>query len=346
VPGHDIITIGASAGGVETLISLVRGLPFNLPAAIFVVVHFPPHSSSLLPDILNSNSSLPAGHAQHGELIQTGRIYVATSDYHLLVRRGAIHIVRGPRENHCRPAIDPLFRSAALAYGPRVIGVILSGTLGDGTAGLFAVKEQGGIAIVQDPQDALFPEMPRNAMSYVQCDYVVPVADLADLLIRLSHEPVEEISMVSNDMEKESAVAEIDLAAIENQEKPGVPSTFACPDCGDTLWELQDGELLRFRCRTGHAFSSESLLAVQNEALEGALWAALRGLEENAALAQRVAARTRASRLDLAADKLEQQAKKAQEQAAIIRQLLLSSQAVQDEKTPLETNREKNRAGD
>ena len=223
MPGHDIITIGASAGGVETLISLVRGLPFNLPAAVFVVVHFPPHSPSLLPDILNRNGSLPAGHAQHGELIQTGRIYVATPDYHLLVRRGAIHIVRGPRENHCRPAIDPLFRSAALAYGPRVIGVILSGTLGDGTAGLFAVKEQGGIAIVQDPQDALFPEMPHNAMFYVQCDYVVPLADLADLLVRLSHEPVEEISMVSSDMEKESAVAEIDMATIENQEKPESP---------------------------------------------------------------------------------------------------------------------------
>jgi len=269
LPTHDIIVVGASAGGVEALITLVQKLPANFPAALFVVVHFPAQSPSVLPRILNRAGPLPAAHARHEEVIQPGRIYVAVPDHHLLLHSGVVHVVRGPKENHCRPAIDPLFRSAAVAYGPRVIGVILSGSLGDGTAGLLTVKQRGGVAIVQDPVDALFPEMPRTALEYINADYVLPTAEIAPMLVRLAHEPVAEIlsQIVSNNDKLEIALAEANMATIENEGRPSAPSVYACPDCGGTLWELQDGDLLRFRCRTGHAFSAESLLSVQAEAL-------------------------------------------------------------------------------
>ena len=326
LPTHDIIVVGASAGGVEALLTFVRELPADLPAALFVVLHSPAQSPSVLPRILNRAGRLRAVHARHDEVIEPGRIYVAVPDHHLLVHRGVIHVVRGPKENHCRPAIDPLFRSAAVAYGPRAVGVLLSGSLGDGTVGLVTMKQRGGVAIVQDPADALFPEMPRNALEYIDADYVLPAAAIAPVVVRLAYEPVGEVptEIVSNNDKKEIALAEANMATIENKEKPGIPSVFGCPECGGTLWELQEGELLRFRCRTGHAFSADSLLSVQAEALEGALWAALRGLEENAALARRLAERIRSRKLKLAAKSFEERALTAEQQAAIIRKVLVS----------------------
>jgi len=322
---HDIIVIGASAGGVETLIELVRELPADFSASVFVVLHFPAHISSAMPQILTRVGPLPAAHARHGEVIRPGRIYVAVPDHHLLVHREAVHVVRGPQENRCRPAIDPLFRSAAVAYGSRVVGVILSGSLYDGAAGLFAVKQHGGVAIVQDPHEALFPDMPRNALEYVEVDHVLPLAQIAPLLVRLSQEQAKGIPVAvkSEPEEKELAVVEADMAAIETKEKPGTPSVFGCPECGGTLWDLQDGELLRFRCRIGHAFSADSLLSVQAEALEAALWAALRGLEENASLAQRMADSARARNLTLAATRFEERVRIVEQQARIIRDVLV-----------------------
>lgn len=182
---HDIIVIGASAGGVEALKHLVAALPADLPAAVFIVVHFPPDSISMLPSILNWYGPLPATTAQNNEPIQTGHIYVAPPDYHLLVRDGTMQVYRGPRENHTRPAIDPLFRSAAQMYAGRVIGVLLSGMLNDGTAGLIEIKRQEGLAIVQDPEEALFPDMPRSAIKNVAVDYVLPLAHIAPVLTRL-----------------------------------------------------------------------------------------------------------------------------------------------------------------
>jgi two-component system chemotaxis response regulator CheB len=327
LPTHDIIVIGASAGGVEVLGSLVSGLPADFPAAVFVVVHFPAQSPSVLPRILTRAGPLPAAHARHNEVIEPGRIYVATPDCHLLVHPGVVHVVRGPRENHCRPAIDPLFRSAALAYGPRVVGVILSGVLGDGTAGLLSVKQRGGVTIVQDPADALFPEMPRNAMEYVKVNYVLPRTDIAPTLVRLAHETVVDgpAAAASEGQRQEVALAEVAMATIETEKRSGTPSVFGCPECGGTLWELEDGELLRFRCRTGHAFSSDSLFTVQSEALEGALWAALRGLEENAALAHRMAARARERNFARSAENFAERARAAEQQAAIIRKVLVES---------------------
>jgi two-component system chemotaxis response regulator CheB len=326
---HDIIVIGASAGGVEALLSLVRGLPTDFPATLFVVTHVPAQGSSMLPQLLTRAGPLPATHAQHGETVQPGHIYVARPDHHLLVQDGVTHVARGPKENHCRPAIDPLFRSAAASYGSRVSGVILSGALGDGAAGLVAVKRQGGVAIVQDPEDALFPDMPRHAIECVKVDYVLPLAAIASVLVRLANEPAAIVptAIGSTSEEKEIALAEADMATIENEEKPGTPSVFGCPECGGTLWELQEAELLRFRCRTGHAYSADSLLSVQTDALEGAMWAALRGLEENAALARRMADRVRDRNLHLAAASFEGRARTAEQQAAIIRQVLVNSRS-------------------
>lgn len=330
------LVIGASAGGVETLTALVRDLPADLPAAVLIVIHFPSQGTSALPRILTRAGRLPAAHATDGEKILRGHIYVAPPDYHLLVHYGFIRLVRGPKENHCRPAVDPLFRTAARAYGPRVVGVVLSGSLSDGAAGLSAVKERGGVVVVQDPADASFPDMPRAAIEYIKIDHVLPLSDIVPLLIRLAHEPVAEegVTPVSSKMAKESDLAEFDLATIEDQEKPGTPSVFSCPECGGTLWELQDAELLRFRCRTGHAFSADSLLTTQAEALEGALWTALRALEENAALARRMAARAHERNLDFAAASFEERVRTIEQQAALVRQVLLNDKTSKTAERP------------
>jgi len=237
VPEHDIIVIGASAGGVEALKALIAGLPANLPAALFVVLHIPAQSPSLLPEILSRAGRLAATHAADGAPIRRGQIYVAPPDQHLLVERGRLRVVRGPRENRYRPAVDPLFRTAALAYGPRVVGVILTGALDDGTAGLLAIKQRGGVAVVQDPAEALYSGMPRSALEHVAVDYCMPLAEIAPLLARLIGEPTQEEGMypMPEELEQEVRLAEIDIAALTDDEHPGTPSAFSCPECGGVL---------------------------------------------------------------------------------------------------------------
>ncbi len=334
MPGHDIIVIGASAGGVEALTHLVRELPAQLPAAIFVVLHIPAQSTSVLPQIVNraiakqhkGASSLKASHPKDNEEIQTGQIYIAPPDHHLLIKDGHIRLARGPKENGHRPAVDPLFRTAARTYGQRVVGIVLSGTLDDGTAGLAAVKQRGGLAIVQDPDEALYWGMPRSAIENVEVDYIVGVSEIARLMVELAYKPVKQegTNAVSNDMEMEADMAELEVGAMNNPNRPGNPSPYGCPDCGGVLWELGEGKLLRFRCRTGHAHSTGSLMASQAEALEEALWNALRALEEKAALASRLGTRARNHNQYFSATRFEEQAKAAQDRATLVRDLLLS----------------------
>lgn len=323
--GHDIITVGASAGGVEVLGTLVAGLPADFPASVFVVLHVPSHSGSMLPQILSRRGPLPASHAEDGQAIEPGRIYVAPPDQHLLIHEGVIRLSRGPRENGFRPAIDPLFRTAARWYGPRVVGVVLSGTLDDGAAGLLAIKERGGVAVVQDPDDAMFPWMPRAAMDVAAVDHVLPASDIPEILVRLALEDPagKGGGTVPDGMEIESAMAEFDLDAIQGDERPGVPSGFACPDCAGVLWEIQDGEMVRYRCRVGHAWSPTSLLAEQAKSLEVALWTAFRALEERAALATRTAERFRSRGREGSALRFEDQARQARERSTLIRQVLV-----------------------
>ncbi|MCL1465063.1 chemotaxis protein CheB [Argonema galeatum] len=329
--GHDIIVIGASAGGVETLGKLAHDLSPNLPAAIFVVIHFPAYSKSFLPEILNRSSCLGAAHAKDGEAIQQGRIYVAPPDHHLLVKRGHIHLSRGPRENNHRPAIDTLFRSAALAYGPRVIGLVLTGSLDDGTAGLLALKQRGGIAVVQSPDEALFSDMPRSAIENVDVDYILPLSEIAAVLLSLAKAQVEEkADSQSTNMQIESDLAQMDVEVLQHNKRPGNPSAFACPDCGGVLWELEDGKFMRFRCRTGHSFTTKSLLASQHEALEGALWSALRALEEKSQLVHRMARRAQERGQNLISARFEAQVQDAKENIALIRQVLMNQEGEEE----------------
>jgi two-component system, chemotaxis family, protein-glutamate methylesterase/glutaminase len=346
MPGHDTIVIGASAGGVEALSQLVSLLPSDIPAAIFVVLHIPAESYSVLPNILNraiakrqKNSPLRAIHPQDGEQIEYGKIYIAPPDRHLLVKRGFISLARGPRENNHRPAVDPLFRTAARAYGQRVVGVVLSGSLDDGTAGLQAVKQLGGVAIVQDPEEAMYEGMPRSAIENVEVDRILPVAEIANSLAELAQQPVPaETAAVSSDMVMESDMAKLELNAMQNPDRPGTPSPYGCPDCGGVLWELEEGKLTRFRCRTGHAYSTNSLLAAQSEQLEDALWNALRALEEKAALTERMAKRARDLRQSYSTKRFTEQAQVARQRATLVRQLILKGESNGSETSTNESN--------
>jgi two-component system chemotaxis response regulator CheB len=335
MPGRDIIVVGASAGGVEALGALVRGLPADLPAAVFVVLHVPPHGTSVLPNILRRAGPLPADHARDGEEIKPGRIYIGPPDFHMLIKNGSIRLARGPTENSHRPAIDPLFRTAARRYGRRVVGVVLSGVLDDGTAGLLAIKGQGGLAIVQHPDDALYPGMPQSALDVVSIDYTLPVADIGPLLARLAATPLAPAPppAVSAEMEVETDMAELELDAMQTFDRPGIPSTFACPECNGVLWELHEGDLIRYRCRVGHAWSPDSLLAKQSDALEAALWSALRALEERAALAIKMAERADQRGYDLVASKFRAQVGEAEGHARVIRRVLLSKRGENTEST-------------
>ena len=241
--GHDIVVVGASAGGVEALMQLAYGLPPDLAASVFVVLHIAPDSASALPEILSRAGRLPAVHPADGQRIEPVRIYVAPPDRHLLLVGPRIHVVRGPRENGHRPAVDPLFRTAARSFGPRVVGVILSGTLDDGTAGLAAIKMRGGVAIVQDPDEALFQGMPRSAIDNVAVDHVLPVNEIAPRIAQLVQEPVTgSAPAVTDEMDMEARMAELEEAAVQRNERPGTPSVFSCPECGGVLWEVADGE--------------------------------------------------------------------------------------------------------
>jgi two-component system, chemotaxis family, protein-glutamate methylesterase/glutaminase len=321
--GHDIVVVGASAGGVEALRTMVSRLPADLPAAVFVVLHVPAIATSVLPAILRRAGDLPADHAVDGAEIERGCIYIAPPDHHLLIQPGFMRVNRGPKENGYRPAIDPMFRTAAATYGSRVVGVILSGVLDDGTAGLAMVKTHGGHALVQDPASALYPMMPTSAIDAAEPDLVAAPEELAEVIAQLAHEAVPATMAPADDplLDDENFI-EIDRAASERPQA-GSPSGFVCPDCGGALWELEDTTgLLSFRCRTGHGYSIETLASGQTETVEYALWAALRALEERAAMARRMAGRLRGRGSKSSATRFESQADAAVQQALVIRQAL------------------------
>jgi two-component system, chemotaxis family, protein-glutamate methylesterase/glutaminase len=319
--GHDIVVVGASAGGIEALTCIVSRLPADFPGSLFVVVHFPSYAASTLPRILSRAGSLPAYPAVDGDRIEPGRIYVASPDCHLHLADGHVHLTRGPKENGARPAIDPLFRTAARAYGHRVVGVVLSGNLNDGTAGLLAIKQAGGIAVVQSPDTALYPGMPQSALQHVPIDYVLPPEEIPGVLVQLAEETIEPVEVTTmTDEETAAGVDEFSLA--DRHTQPGVPSTMSCPECHGVLWEVKDQELVKFRCRVGHAYSAEALLAHQAENLEAALWTALRALEEHSALAKRMAARANSRGHAHSASNFTEQAMDAEHHASVIRNVL------------------------
>ncbi len=334
MPSHDLIVVGASAGGVEAVSTLVADLPANLRAAVCVVVHLRPDAQSHLASILRRLTPLRVVTARHGMALARGTIHVAVPDLHMLVEGGedggVLRLVRGPRENRARPAVDPLFRSAALAYGPGVIGVILSGALDDGTAGLWTVKDRGGIAVVQEPQDAAVPSMPASALAEVDVDHVAPARELGPLLGRLALEPVVGEADVSTtkpagpraELEREIGITALDEEHHQHSERYGAPSRFPCPDCGGVLWDLSGEGPLRFRCEVGHAHSAATLAEMQTEAVEAAMWAALRALEDKIALARRRGASVADRGLTVLAERFAVDEQAAQQHAAALRALL------------------------
>lgn len=280
-----IIVIGASAGGFEAIKTIVKNLPADFYDSIFFVWHMSPDIRSVLAKVLNRFNTVYATHACDKELIKPNRIYVAPPDHHLLIEEGRMRVTHGPKENRFRPAVDPLFRSAAYAYGNRVIGIILSGSLDDETAGLWTVKQHGGIAIVQHPDDAKVSSMPESAMRKVQVDFAVPAADIAGLLNKLSKEKTEKAEVVKDKKTKK----EIDIAIGENAlEKGGISlgeiTPYACPECHGVLSKLTDGDLYGYRCHTGHAYSADVLLAALTRKVENSLYNAIRGMDETIAL--------------------------------------------------------------
>jgi two-component system chemotaxis response regulator CheB len=327
---HDIVVIGASAGGVEAISSVVALLPRDLRAAVFVVLHVSP-GRSVLPEILSRAGRLPAIHPADGQDIRYGHIYVAPPDHHLTVAGGRIRVQHGPSENGVRPAIDPLFRSAAREYGARVVGIVLTGSLDDGTAGLKAIKNAAGIAVVQDPDEAFAPSMPRSAIEYVQVDHVLPLAEIGLLVATLTHEeaPATRAAPSGHLEPLEPDLAAPPIAA-QDTDRPGRVAVFSCPECNGTLWETDEEGILRFRCRVGHVYSQDSMLATQTDSVDRALWAALRALEERAALTRRLADRANERRQTFVARTFGDRARVAQDHADVVRRLLRNRTAAHD----------------
>jgi two-component system chemotaxis response regulator CheB len=322
MPKHDIIVLGASAGGVPALRQITGCLPKDLPAAVFVVQHLAPFGTSAMPAILSRSGALKAHHPVDQETIEHGRIYVAPPDHHLLIEDGTVRLSRAPTENGHRPAVDVLFRSAAACYGSRVLAVVLTGNLDDGTAGLAAVKNQGGTTLVQDPEEADYPGMPASAIANVQVDHVLPLEEIGPMLDRLCRERVDPPPDPSADCEGAPAMKD-QLERGADRETPSKPSEFTCPECGGSLWESPEHEVIHFRCRTGHAYAPESLLAKQTDSLEQSLWAAVRALEENAALARRMEKWMSTRHADAGKERYAQRAREAEAHAEVLRRILV-----------------------
>lgn len=283
---HDIIVIGTSAGGFSALKQLLRQLPPDLPATIFIVQHISSAQFNGLPTLLERAGKLKVSHPSDGERFLKSHVYVAPPDHHLMIEDGHIRLSQGPKENLTRPAVDPLFRSAALAFRSRVVGVVLTGELDDGTAGLWSVKYRGGTTVVQDPEDAEHPSMPRSAANNVSVDYCLPLSEIGPLLVRLANDAAgEESAAPSEKLEIENRIALDDPRALAELQRLGELTSLTCPDCHGSLWQLREEEFVRFRCRTGHAYTIDTLLAEQDQALENILRDALRSAVEKSTLA-------------------------------------------------------------
>ena len=296
---------------MPALVQLVAQLPATLPAAVLVVQHFAPDSNGQqLLDRLARHTQLRCRLPLDGETIEAGTLYLAPPDRHLLVKDGSVGhllVTKGPRENHYRPAADALFRSAAVAYGSRVVGVVLTGMLHDGTAGLEFIKRCGGIAVVQDPHEAEYPSMPENALRNVDVDYVVPLAQMGPLLDEITSGPVPAGPVsIPDDLKQEAAIAERVVGDMEAVEQIGNRVPLTCPDCSGNLWEVKSGRLLRFRCHTGHAFTADTLLHSSQQTLEETLWVALRMMEERKNLLSSMAERGESGYSEHQAERLEE----------------------------------------
>ncbi|MEX2381831.1 MAG: chemotaxis protein CheB [Opitutales bacterium] len=327
---QDIIVIGASAEGVDALSNLVKSLPADFPGSVFVTLHIPPYATSALPDILTAAGPLKAVHPKDGDKMKPGYIYVASPDRHLLMDHDQVLVKNGPKENRFRPSVDALFRSAAYIYGVRVVGVVLSGAMDDGTSGLWTIKQLGGVSIVQDPEEATFADMPLNAIEQSDVDYVKRTAEIGPLLATLVKEPLTRQPVLSEKdrkrLEIEIAIAAPDLAFHRGIMEMGEVVPYTCPDCHGALVRLREGRISRFRCHTGHSFTASALLSGISEAIEKTLWEGMRGLEENTMLLNELGAQFSQDGQPEVAELFNQKAKETEKRARVVHNAVLQHQ--------------------
>ncbi|MCA1436501.1 chemotaxis protein CheB [Bradyrhizobium sp. BRP20] len=322
---RDIIVIGGSAGATAPLKQILSRLPADLPAAVFIVLHIPAQGIGILSTVASSAGPLPVRQAEDGMKIEPGQIYLGAPDHHLLVTEDRIFLGRGPRENMVRPAIDALFRSAALYHGPRVIGVLLSGLLSDGAAGLNAIKRCGGMAVVQDPADAISDEMPQRAMEATTVDLCVPGATMGDVLSELVREQAGAALPIPPEIRLEVEIAAGERIGSDNLASMADPVALTCPTCGGVLSEVKSARPMRFRCQVGHGFTADALAKEQEGRVDEALRVALRIIEERAELVHRMAADGRRTGRAAVAEMYEARALEYREYADMIRRVVLKS---------------------
>ena len=327
-----VVVVGASAGGYTALIKLIGQLSPDFSAPILVVQHISADATGdVILDALNKFSKLKCVHAVNEEMLQNGYVYLAPSDHHLLVvESGRMHVTKGAQENRSRPAIDPLFRSAAVAFGNRTIGIILTGYLDDGTAGMVAIKRCGGTCVVQDPKDADYPDMPTNALNQVKVDYCVPISGMGDILLKLTARKAENQVPIPEDLRREALIAERVLSDLDAVNALGKQVPFNCPGCGGVLWKMNEGSLLRYRCHTGHAYTAASLLAEQTGKIEETMWVALRMFEERRNLLTTISKEQKGA----AARSAKERADQSQTHIDRIRSILLSDDKVNNSDMP------------
>lgn len=318
---RNIVVIGSSLGGVQTLQRLLAQLPEDLAAALFVAQHT--GQAGRLEPVLRRASRLPVRTPENGERFELGTVYVAPADWHMLIDAKSIQLIRGPRENGARPAIDPLFRSAAAHHGPRVVGIVLTGLRDDGSAGLDAIRRSSGVTIVQDPADAAFPDMPRNALAGAPADHVLPIDAISELIVRLSQEAAPD-GRAPDDVVREARITARYTASSEAVQELGQLTQLDCPECGGPLWELGDVGRGRFRCRVGHAFTVHALAAQQGDAIERSLLVAMRTLEERSRMLDRLHRQAREQGRAGEARRFEQDRDEALGHADVLRDLLLA----------------------
>jgi two-component system chemotaxis response regulator CheB len=319
---RNIVVIGGSAGSLVAGRAILDNLRHDIPAALFVVQHTGTRSGGPVLAWSNSEHRLPIQAAVDGSLIRQGQVQVCVPGFHLVLGKDKVRLSMGPRENCFRPAIDPLFRTAAAHHQGRVIAVLLSGYLADGVAGLGAVRRCGGLTVVQDPDDALTGDMPRNALKYHEPDYVRDAKGIADLINQLAGQPAPEDKEVPEDIILEARMAVGQELTIETEKRLGRRTPYACPDCSGSLWEV-DEALRRYRCHIGHAYTSSALAEAQSYKLDAALWSALRGLRERARLLRQMAEDARAKARGAGAETYDASAEELEEQAAILHDFIL-----------------------